>query len=316
MMPIDQSTAPSAGADQPESGRISQRPDYIAAQLQGTTLPSLAIKLSTTYSFAVRTKKAESVAVYSPSDLIRQSYIAPSLISWDDNPIPVSLAKGGKVKLDLAPGVTIVMGKSGAGKTALTLGRIIEHNENALYVRYGEPVDSFFMRYAPRVGPGPATPNENGVELALTEPWLASRIASVLAGASPLMNVLIVDSLRHLVFGSGGNTGKGGVNMTLFSDLSFLDVVAAARGIALVVIINPMTDDKAAYDLLLEVASGSVAGVLDVASPTEIRTTSRYSSRRWSNISLPSLAKLVIPAGNQSMTNFATPVPDLSSLTR
>lgn len=229
-------------------------------------------------------------------------------------PIRVNLAP--RVALDLPPGVTIVMGKSGAGKTALTLGRIAALNEHVLYVRHGEPVDSYLMRLAPRIGPGTAEPNEAGVELALTEAWLAQRVASIIAAGSADMNVMIIDSLRHVVFGSSGNTGKGGVNMTLFSDLSFLDVIAAARGVAIIVIINPMTDDPAAYDLLLEVASGSVAGVIDVKSPSEIRSISRYDNRRWRSTSLPTLASQAKPDAPQRLTRVTPSAADLTNLTK
>lgn len=100
-------------------------------------------------------------------------------------------------------------------------------------------------------------------------------------------NVLIVDSLRYLFYGTGGATGKGGVNMTLFADISYLDVVANLSGKSLVLIVNPLTDDDASYKSIIEAAKGSVSALIDVQSPTSIRYTSRYADRDWRAITLP-----------------------------
>lgn len=302
------------GKQKPKAKLLDERLARVRAQTYGKGLPDVVIRLGAPYAFDIVRAGENTTVVPASTELISQSYLAEQLVAWNDVPIRVELAP--RVTMDLPPGVTIVMGKSGAGKTALTLGRIAALNENVLYVRHGEPVDSYLMRLAPRIGPGPSEPNESGVELAMTEAWLAQRVASIVAAGASDMNVMIIDSLRHVVFGSSGNTGKGGVNMTLFSDLSYLDVVAAARGIALIVIINPMTDDPAAYELLLEVASGSVAGVIDVKSPSEIRSISRYDNRRWRNTSLPTLASKGPSDAAQRLTRVTPGVADLGRLVK
>lgn len=253
--------------DATERGSEQQR--NLAKLLQDANVPDLAIKLSRVYEFDSKPAGPTFRAV---RPLHENSFLASSLHQWHDTGHRVPLSK--KTSIELPPGVTIIMGRAGSGKTKLALGRMAT-GDAASYIRFGEPLDKYF-----------AVSQAAGVALfAQSEVALANVIANFLFADET--HVLIVDSLRYLMFGGSGATGKGGVNMTLFSDLSFLDTVAATRGKSLVIVINPMTDSAEAYSQLLEVAAGSVAAIVDVQRVDSVRFSSRYTDRAWSTYQLP-----------------------------
>lgn len=239
-------------------------------------LPELAIKLGRVYEFTLSDDEKKAALVGKPA-ISEVSYLS------EKHQLLVDVTNEAKLSprhtLQLPPGITILIGKSGAGKTKLALDRINRLNARTSYVRFGEPLDKYFVRMLD------IEPAESRVELLQFEVDVAARMASFLFNDTE--DVLIVDSLRYLFFASGGATGKGGVNMTLFTDLSFLDNVANLRGKSLVLVINPLTDDDQAYKTILEVATGSVSALIDVQSTTAMRFTSRYNDRDYQSISLP-----------------------------
>lgn len=241
-------------------------------------IPDLAIKLSRVYEFDV---SEEGPTLSSAKVGADTSYLANKHAHLVDVTNEIILAP--RFKLQLPPGVTIIIGRSGSGKTKLALERMTALNENVIYARHGEPLDQRFVQSLMN------DPEKSGIMLLPFEVDVASAIAGFLFQDGS--DVMIVDSLRYLFYAGGGATGKGGVNMTLFADISYLDVVANQRGKSLVVIINPLTDDDASYKSIIEAAKGSVSALIDVTSVTNIRYTSRYEERDFRSISLPELAK-------------------------
>lgn len=248
-------------------------------QLLARKNPELAIKLSRIYEFGI-TGSGDNVraALKAGAALADNSYISSALGSPSFN-TSHRVKVSNRTDLELPPGVTIVIGRSGSGKTKFTLNNLTLKNDNVMYARFGEPLDYRFVEHMA------TNPESKGISLLDFEVDVASRIASFLFEDGS--DVLIVDSLRYLVYAGGGATGKGGVNMTLFADISFLDVVASRRGKSLVVVINPLADDDEAYKQIIEAAKGSVSGLIDMVSPSSFRFTSRYQERDFKSYSIP-----------------------------
>lgn len=237
-------------------------------------LPDLAIKLGRVFEFDVNGSTATLSSSKTVADV---SYLSEKHQFLTD--VPTTLKLSPKHSIELPPGVTMIIGKSGSGKTKLALERMTALNPTVSYVRYGEPLDRRFVQQLTK------TKELSRVDLLSFEVDVAAEIADFLFHEDK--DALIIDSLRYLFYAGGGATGKGGVNMTLFADISFLDNVANLRGKSLVVIINPLTDDDASYRSIVEAAKGSVSALIDVQSTTSIRFTSRYEERDFRTISLP-----------------------------
>lgn len=237
-------------------------------------VPDLAIKLSRIFEFDISDDVATLISAKALSDV---SYLSEEHQLLTDQPTELKLSP--RHSIELPPGVTMIIGKSGSGKTKLALERMTALNKNVSYVRYGEPLDRRFVQQLTQAK------DMSRVDLLSFEVDVAAEIADFLFNENK--DVLIIDSLRYLFYAGGGATGKGGVNMTLFADISFLDNVANLRGKSLVVIINPLTDDDASYRSIVEAAKGSVSALIDVQSTTSIRFTSRYEERDFRSITLP-----------------------------
>lgn len=267
------------GAPVPKAvSRPNKKVDAIRAMIT-RSLPELAIKLSRVFEFKVTAGDQNPIALVDGETSADVSYLDTSLRVMRADPIKLQLSP--KHSIELPPGVTVIIGKSGSGKTKLALERMTALNDRVDYVRYGEPLD---RRFAALLAKGR---DETRTDLLSFEVDVAHEIAQFLFDNGT--DVLIVDSLRYLFYAGGGGTatGKGGVNMTLFADVSFLDNVANLRGKSLVLIINPLSDDDAAYKSVIEAAKGSVSALIDVQSVTFIRYTSRYEEREFKSISLP-----------------------------
>lgn len=263
-------TGPKPTVDEPVESR--------SVRMLNRNIPELAIKLSRVYEFDIGTDGPILSSAKIGADT---SYLAQSQVMLVDVTNEIVLAP--RFKLQLPPGVTIIIGRSGSGKTKLALERMTALNENVLYARHGEPLDHRFVQALMN------DPAKSGIMLLPFEVDVANAIAGFLFQEGS--DVMIVDSLRYLFYAGGGATGKGGVNMTLFADISYLDVVANQRGKSLVVIINPLTDDDASYKSIIEAAKGSVSALIDVTSTTNIRYTSRYEERDFRSITLPDLSR-------------------------
>lgn len=272
-----------------------------SSKMLARKLPSLAIKLSRIFEFDIAGDKAKLVTNPAIADV---SYLAKEheLLTHVTNQITLSP----RHKIELPPGVTIIIGRSGSGKTKLALERMTEMNDSVVYARHGEPLDRRFVEKLS------SSADRDGIMLLPFEVDVATTIARFLFQDGS--DVLIIDSLRYLFYAGGGATGKGGVNMTLFADISYLDVVANLRGKSLVVIINPLTDDDASYKAIVEAAKGSVSALIDVQSTTSFRYTSRYDERDFKTITLPESAEA--PMQKQQLKATSATTAHLSQVTR
>jgi len=192
----------------------------------------------------------------------------------------VRLGRGKDDVIDLFPGVMAILGKSGSGKTRTAFQYMFKtlnqaKKGSAHYIKLFEPGDE--DKYL-----------IDDVSVPTFEIEAAGTIAQLLLNST--VETIFVDSFRYLFYGSsGGATGKGGVNMSLFMDLTHLDSVARSFGKTIVVVINPMTDDDAAFNFYLEAAVGAVTSVLTMESYLNAKHTSReYEDRSQRYIKLSS----------------------------
>lgn len=251
--------------------------------------PDLVLELGRSYFFRVNGSGEGKIftPIEDPDRVINHCYMSKKLLDAVQPSRPSTLklklheGKSGPA-LTLPTGLTIVMGKSGSGKTALTLGRLAANNESVTYVRYAEPLDD--AMFVTRL-------TNQRVYSATSEPDVIEYLLNHLFSEPDTTDVFVLDSIRYLVFAPGGATGKGGVNMTLFTQLTHLDIVASLLGKSVVVVVNPLSDDQASYDLMIESALGSCSAVVDVLNPTSIRSNSRASGRRWESVQLGKLTQ-------------------------
>lgn len=180
--------------------------------------------------------------------------------------------------LQLPVGVTAVLGRSGAGKTRLTREFLYGRNQKAKQA----------VHYIKMFEPGVDEDATDTLHAPMFEVDLALTLAELLMADSA--DTIIIDSLRYLFYSTtGGATGKGGVNMSLFMALTHLDRVAASLGKRVIVVINPMTDDDVAFNFYVEAASGAVASVVIMDNWLSGRYTNRYAkTREFKTFKLPS----------------------------
>jgi len=183
---------------------------------------------------------------------------------------------GGNLELELPPGLTMVLGGSGSGKTTLTQ-QLVRQNDFE-YVSFGEPLSQGTLNL---------TADGHGI-LCQSEAGLAHRLARhIIAGEK---KAIVVDSLRYLFYSPSGATGKGGVNMTLFADLTFLDFVCTATNSVVVIVVNPLSTDEMVLASIREAASGSVSGLLELQAGRRATYTARGVNNRQSRvINIPNL---------------------------
>lgn len=260
-----------------------------AALMLAKKIPDIGIKLSRTFEFTLKGGSVDLAVPKKGLSIGDTSYLQEkhALKSELTNSIKINERQA----IDLPPGVTMIMGRSGSGKTKLALGCMAELNDNVVYTRFGEPLDKYFINAQMATEAEDAELAKRGVgvnsavQLLQFEVDVAAAIGNFLFG--DFADVLIIDSLRYLFYAGGGATGKGGVNMTLFADISFLDTIVNQRNKSLIVIVNPLTDDDAQYKAVLEAARGSVSALIDMTSPTNLRYSSRYDNRDWKTMNIP-----------------------------
>lgn len=96
--------------------------------------------------------------------------------------------------------------------------------------------------------------------------------------------VIFVDSLRTTFYTSSGPTGKGGVNMAIFTLLTAYDILARRAGKVILFALNPMSTDEVAIDYYLEASRGSVSHTLFATAPKLFRISSRSNkTRAWAD---------------------------------
>lgn len=244
----------------------------------------ITVELGQLYHFmAPKDRGGAETCTLSPTEFgAKTSFLASSLRRPEASVRAIHAAP--RVAIDLPPGMTMVLGGSGSGKSKFTMG-VAAHSTDVLYARYGEPLDPYFLA---------AVQQDAGVMLVDHEVQLAEMIARFMATDS--LEVMIVDSLRYRFYSGDGATGTGGVNMTLFAALTFLDVAIAQADKALVVVVNPLTPDEKAFAALREVARGSVSCLIEMKDPNSAVITDRYRGRADHTVRLPGDRKTWVPS--------------------
>lgn len=272
----DQATPPAAPAS-PDVPLVGN-----AALVERLGTVAAALKFGTVYEF---TRVGAAPKLNPAKAIIPHSWASESVLS---NPklkaaraatplvktFPLTDRAESKYTVDLPIGVTVLLGKSGKGKTRFAFDHLFtsaqSRGEKPLYIKMHEPGDEEKMI---------AVAKDGNLSIPEFELFLANTLGQALFDHSH--DFIVIDSLRYLFYSSsGGATGKGGVNMSLFMDLTHLDVLATRLRQRLVVVINPMTDDDAAFDFYVEAAVGAVAGVIVMSSSTSARSTTRYAQTR------------------------------------
>lgn len=233
----------------------------------------LALKLSRTYEFTVPKNGQPDFIDAKP--IVHHSWTTRSRsVPQDQKSKRYPLTRDANFGIDLPVGVTAVLGRSGAGKSRLTFDHLFVTNNHVnngavKYIKMFEPGDDERVTAV----------SEKTTMIPMFEAELAADLAVLLFDKKT--EVIIIDSLRYLFYSSaGGATGKGGVNMSLFMDLTHLDSVATALGKRIVVVINPMTDDEAAFNFYVEAAAGAVSGVVVMKDYATATMTQRYAATR------------------------------------
>lgn len=171
---------------------------------------------------------------------------------------PVTVRLGGAEKLIMDAGAGVVLGKPDSGKS-LMANTMAHHNPGLVEViRFREPeADSLLS------------------ERAFVEALYRALYKSD-------ARVVFVDSLRTTFYTSSGPTGKGGVNMAIFTLLTAYDILARRAGKVILFALNPMSTDDVAIDYYLEASRGSVSHTLYATAPKAFRVSSRSNkSRAW-----------------------------------
>lgn len=136
-------------------------------------------------------------------------------------------------------GVVICLGQSGSGKTALLAG-IAAADPQAVRLAHVEP---------DAIG-----------RLSLYEWGLAQHLAAFLD--DDRANLVLVDSFRDFVYSGSGSTGRGGVNMSMYSQLTRLDLFLRMYGKLAIITLNPLENDEGRLSFHKEAAASSTAGVI------------------------------------------------------
>lgn len=179
---------------------------------------------------------------------------------------PVIQVKG--KELFLAPGLTLVSGPTGVGKT-LVVQALIRASEGKLtYINLLEPFNNVDEIDANPV----AYSLQEAIELAAM---------SVAMGLVP-----VIDSLRILTYTSSGATGKRGINMGMFGYLTALNNVLAQAGASMMAVINPLLDEKEDYDAFISNCRSSVVSVIEVTSNARFVVSRRPNRDRLENFSI------------------------------
>lgn len=211
-----------------------------------------------------------------------------------------------KYTVDVPIGVTVIFGKSGSGKTRFVFDHLFTTAQAQglapLYIKMHEPGDEDKLAALDRGG---------NIVIPDFEVDMVDELARAMFGVG--RDLIIIDSLRYLFYSSsGGATGKGGVNMSIFMDLTHLDVLATRLRKRIVVVINPMTDDPTAFDFYVEAADGAASAVIVTESATSAKMKDRYAQTRdFSPLAIPKQSvndkSYRVQSGTQQVQSLASP---------
>lgn len=232
----------------------------------------LAIRLTYTYEFFK--KSSGELALHAHRSVLPHSW---TKVYRDGRALTQRYdlsPKAGAYPVDLPLGVTVVMGKSGSGKTRFAFDHLFltaqANDMRPMYLAAFEPLNEVKMMMFAQPQSLPRIDFETDLAAALA-----------VALMDDTRELIIVDSFRYLFYAAKGSaTGKGGVNMSLFMDLTHLDRVATRLGKRLVILINPLSDDDAAFAAYTEAAVGAASAVIVISDAYSAKITNRYFDNR------------------------------------
>lgn len=200
----------------------------------------------------------------------------------------------GDVTLNLQPGLTVITGTTGAGKTSL-INMIGDSwslaGGDAYVIKVDEPVEGsvddhrvtqktmieqseFYTSHVLSAG------SVEGQFAQLLCASIDEATTAAVCGMAFSDNTLVmIDSLRGLLFETSGPAGSKGIVMPFFTKLTRMNNYLAAAGVCLIVTVNPMDDDVdfvRAFNLKL---SASVACYIDISGSTSGSMTLKVSER-------------------------------------
>lgn len=195
-------------------------------------------------------KRDAELKIFDPETIGHETLFGEEALDWQ-----LALDLGKSKKLMLKPGVGVVLGKSGTGKTLLTRYVLEALNQkDVAYISFREPTEGSIVREA----------------------------TAYLAMLNALEPVIVFDSIRSILFASDtkGATGKGGIHMGIFQILTVWDLMARALGKHVIFVFNPLSNDEEALELYKEALIGSVSMVITTSEPGSFDVSSRFSKTR------------------------------------
>lgn len=214
---------------------------------QGALLvPELAVSGRT--AFVVSTKPATGNQVFRVPLVAGLGALKRSLANRVVDRVTTELAMPqGKRDVLLPPGLHVVMGATGAGKSSLIKFLDSATEGRLKRVNVLEPFDEMSE-----------LKDVTDIALDLGE-------AMAMAAAYSTKGVIpMIDSFRALVHSStGGNAGKSGVNMAIFPDLTRFNNLLALQGVSMLAAINPLSE-KEQYEEFKRNVESSVVGLFEV----------------------------------------------------
>jgi len=219
----------------------------------------------------------------SPRDSKFSSIEESSIVPVKDRTGSAKITLGDRT-LSLESDLLVVLGLTGSGKS--TLGKDIAS-------QLGESIT--LLNFVETVDPG---------EIMITDPnVLLDKIRTWLMDDDGPM-VMEVDSFRYFVYinNTKANTGKGGINMGLFTDLTSLQYIAQQRGKVLIITLNPGELEEEAYESL---ANNLAAGITTISFEYRddylngfkgqriIKISDRAGNRDWQTATLPIMTPII-----------------------
>lgn len=200
----------------------------------------------------------------------------------------------GTWSLVLQPGLTIVTGTTGKGKTTFVTEvqkRFTAMSGECYLIKIDEPVEGSTTDhrllqttmlnnsdfYSTNNVAQPSSPGQSA-ETLVTDIDEALALATA-AGAFTNNSMMIIDSLRGVLFETSGPAGSKGIVMPFFSKLTRISNALAAAGVSVIATVNPMDDDVdfvRAFNMKL---SASVAAYIEVTGIAEDDLSIRISER-------------------------------------
>lgn len=159
---------------------------------------------------------------------------------------------------DLMPGVTVLLGDTGSGKTFYV--RNVLHPD--LTLRFSEPLEPI-----------------DGENQVVTMNSLLTTLETAIV-YSALGLTVAIDSLRMLVYSLSGAAMEGGMSAALFDTITTLNNLFASVGGNVAVVVNPLLSDPTKADRLFTRIAASCAGAIHLRDREVADATFRLSSGR------------------------------------